>query len=182
MCVLYEKAMNKKPKNLEEKKQASSRQLYHCEHCNKRLTFKTFSRHRKLFLKVPVAGQTVTTVQAQLPLLLTESVLEQGIAIAIFLLQLASYYYYNECEHELCIYTTTDKLENTCGHVEFEDMEVGATHTGTIQDDSCVNLEDTQPNKNYESSGESSSLSGNTVCLHLRMLTACNLQCYCTHE
>jgi len=67
--------MNKKPKYLE-KKQASSLQLYHCEHCNKRLTFKTFSRHRKLFLKVPDAGQTISTVQAELPL--TESVLKQG--------------------------------------------------------------------------------------------------------
>jgi len=40
-------------------------------------------------------------------------------------------------------------------------MEVDATHTGIIQDDSCVDLEDIQSN---ESSGESSSLSGNTVC------------------
>ena len=43
--------MDKLPKKIVKKRQASSSQLYYCEHCKKWLTYKTFCRHKKLFLR-----------------------------------------------------------------------------------------------------------------------------------
>ena len=64
--------MMNKPLQKLKKKQASSLQLYYCEHCKKRLSYKTFCQHKKLFLNAPgtgMIGQAVlTSTLPQLPL------------------------------------------------------------------------------------------------------------------